>query len=163
VLGQLEFARKAGVRAIMISPMLLGLPFLHQLASMPEGLPILAHPALAGILRASETTLLGKLFRWYGADGSIFPHAGGRFSYSRETCRALANALRAPHPRVRPAFPIPGGGIRLERLAELIDFYGRDCVLLIGSSLYQSGEDLFQRARELVDQVGRAISKEPAV
>lgn len=161
VVSQLAFARRAGVRAVMLSPMLLGLPFLHQLASTPDGLPILAHPALGGILRASEATLLGKLFRWYGADGSIFPHAGGRFSYSLETCRALASALRDPHSRVRPAFPVPGGGIRLDRLAELFEFYGRDCILLIGSGLYEAGEDLFQRARALVKQVARA-SEEPA-
>ncbi len=162
VMNQLGFARKAGVKAVMLSPMVLGLPLLHQLASMSDGLPILAHPALGGVLRASEATLLGKLFRWYGADGSIFPHAGGRFSYSRETCRALASALRAPHPRVRPAFPIPGGGLRLDGLPELFDFYGRDCILLIGSSLYEAGDNLFQRARELVEQVARAASEEPA-
>jgi S-methyl-5-thioribulose 1-phosphate isomerase len=162
VMSQLGFARKAGVKAVMLSPMLLGLPLLHQIASMPDGLPIIAHPSLGGVLRASEVTLFGKLFRWYGADGSIFPHAGGRFSYSRETCRALASALRAPHPRVRPAFPIPGGGIRLDRLSELLDFYGRDCILLIGSSLYEAGDNLFQRAREVVEQVARAASEEPA-
>lgn len=161
VMSQLGLARKAGVRAVMLSPMLLGLPFLPQLASMRDGLPILAHPALAGVLRASEAALLGKLFRWYGADGSIFPHAGGRFSYSRETCRALATALREPHPRIRPAFPIPGGGIRLDRLAELFDFYGRDCILLIGSSLYEAGDNLFQRSREVVEEVTRAAWKEP--
>jgi ribulose-bisphosphate carboxylase large chain len=162
VMGQLAFARKAGVKAVMLSPMVLGLPLLHQVASMPDGLPILAHPALGGILRVSEATLFGKLFRWYGADGSIFPHAGGRFSYSRETCRALASALRASHPRVRPAFPIPGGGIRLDRLPELLDFYGRDCILLIGSCLYAAGDNLFQQARELVEQVARTASEEPA-
>jgi ribulose-bisphosphate carboxylase large chain len=162
VMRQLGFARKAGVKAVMLSPMLLGLPLLHQLASLPDGLPILAHPALGGILRVSEATLFGKLYRWYGADGSIFPHAGGRFSYSRETCRALASALRAPHPRVRAAFPIPGGGIRLDRLPELLEFYGRDCILLIGSSLYQVGGDLFERAREAVKQVARKASEESA-
>jgi ribulose-bisphosphate carboxylase large chain len=161
VVNQLEFAKEAGVQAVVVSPMLLGLPLLHQLASMSDGLPILAHPALGGIPRASEATLLGKLFRWYGADGSIFPHVGGRFSYSRETCRALAGALRAPHPRVRSAFPIPGGGIRLDRLSELLDFYGPDCILLIGSSLYKAGDNLFQQARELVEQVARAAWEEP--
>jgi S-methyl-5-thioribulose 1-phosphate isomerase len=162
VISQLGFAKKAGVRAVMLSPMLLGLPLLQQLASMPDGLPILAHPALGGILRVSEATLFGKLFRWYGADGSIFPHPGGRFSYSEETCRALARALTAPHPRVRPAFPVPGGGIRIDRLPELLDFYGRDCILLIGSSLYEAGDNLFQRARELVEQIARAAPEEPA-
>lgn len=158
---QLEFARQAGVRAVMLSPMLVGLPLLHELASESGGLPIVAHPAFGGVLRAAEPALLGKIFRWYGADAVIFPHAGGRFSFSEATCRAIAGALRAPHPRARPAFPAPAGGIRVERVGELLDFYGNDCILLIGGSLYQAGDALFDRARDLVGQVTRAAAAEP--
>jgi S-methyl-5-thioribulose 1-phosphate isomerase len=158
---QLEFAQRVGVRAVMLSPMVVGLPLLHELASESGGLPIVAHPALGGVLRAAEPALFGKLFRWYGADAVIFPHAGGRFSYSEETCRAIADALRAPHPRVRPAFPAPAGGIRVERVGELLEFYGNDCILLIGGSLYQASDALFDRTRDLVDQVTRAAAAEP--
>ena len=158
---QLEFARRVGVKAVMLSPMVVGLPLLHELASESGGLPILAHPAFGGGLRIAEQTLFGKLFRWYGADAVIFPHAGGRFSYSDATCRAIADALRAPHPRARPAFPAPAGGIRVERVGELLEFYGNDCILLIGGSLYQAGDALVDRTRDLVDQVTRAVAAEP--
>jgi ribulose-bisphosphate carboxylase large chain len=158
---QLEFARQAGVSAVMLSPMVVGLPLLHELASESGGLPILAHPAFGGVLRAAEPALFGKLFRWYGADAVIFPHAGGRFSYSEATCRGIAGALRAPHARARPAFPAPGGGIRMERVRELLEFYGNDCILLIGGSLYQAGDALFDRTRDLVEQVARAAAAEP--
>ncbi len=153
---QLEFARRAGVRAAMLSPMLVGLPLLYQLASAPDGIPLVAHPAFGGVLRAMPSALFGKLFRWYGADAVIFPHAGGRFSYSEETCRAIAEALRAPHPRARAAMPAPAGGIRVERIGALLDFYGPDCLLLIGGSLYQAGDALFERTRELVERVARS-------
>jgi ribulose-bisphosphate carboxylase large chain len=156
---QLEFARRAGVPAAMLSPMLVGLPLLHELAASAEGLPLVAHPAFAGGLRVAEAALFGKLFRWYGADAVIFPHAGGRFSYSEETCRALADALRAPHPRARQAFPAPAGGIRVEQVAELVDFYGPDCILLIGGSLYEAGDALFARTRELVERMSRAVAE----
>ena len=159
VLRQLEFARRAGASAVMISPMVVGLPLLHQLAAAAEGLPIVAHPALGGVLRTEEPVLFGKLFRWFGADAVIFPHAGGRFSYAPETCQALAAALRAEHPRVRPAFPMPAGGIRLDRVGELLGFYGRESVLLIGGSLYQSGAGLYERTRALVDQVARCAEE----
>ena len=162
VVRQLSFARGAGARAVMLSPMIVGLPLLHQLASAAEGLPILAHPALGGVLRASETVLFGKLFRWFGADAVIFPHAGGRFSYSRETCRDLAAALRRAHPGIRPAFPVPAGGIRVERVSELVALYGLDCILLVGGSLYEAGDTLFDRTRALVEQVARAASEGPA-
>jgi ribulose-bisphosphate carboxylase large chain len=159
---QLEFARRAGAPAVMISPMILGLPLLHQLAGEVDGLPIFAHPALGGVLRVQEPVLFGKLFRWYGADAVVFPHAGGRFSYSLETCRRLAAALRRPDPLARPAFPAPAGGIRVDRVAELLAFYGPDCILLIGGSLYEAGDALFDRTKALVDEVARAASEGPA-
>jgi ribulose-bisphosphate carboxylase large chain len=158
VVRQLEFARGAGARAVMLSPMVVGLPLLHHLATMTDGLPVLAHPSLGGVLRARETVLFGKLFRWYGADAVIFPHAGGRFAYGTETCRALAETLRAQHPRVRPSFPVPAGGIKAERVEEVLEFYGANSILLIGGSLYEAGDDLFERSRALVDRVARAAS-----
>jgi ribulose-bisphosphate carboxylase large chain len=57
---------------------------------------------------------------------------------------------------------MPGGGIELERVPELLQFYGPDCILLIGSSLYQAGDTLPERTRALVEQVARAASAEPA-
>jgi ribulose-bisphosphate carboxylase large chain len=160
IMRQLDFARRAGVRAVMISPMLVGLPLLHQLASLADGLPVIAHPAFGGLLRAEEPALFGKLFRWFGADAVVFPHAGGRFSYSPGTCAALAGELRAGHPRVRPAFPAPAGGIKVERVGELLEFYGRDCILLIGGSLYEAGDSLLERTRHLVERVARTASAE---
>jgi len=162
VAKQLELARAAGARAVMISPMLLGLPLLHQLASMADGLPIVAHPSLGGSLLAGETALFGKLFRWYGADAVIFPHAGGRFTYREGVCRELAAALRAPHPRVRPSFPVPAGGLKVERVEELIAFYGADTILLIGGGLYEAGDQLFERTRVWVERVASAWSAERA-
>jgi ribulose-bisphosphate carboxylase large chain len=144
----------------MLSPMIVGLPLLHQLATRTDGLPILAHPSLAGVFRVEATVLCGKLFRWYGADAVIFPHAGGRFGFGRETCRALAETLRAPHPRVRLSLPVPAGGITVERLEEIVAFYGRDSMLLIGGSLYEAGDRLFERSRALVDRVAHAASAE---
>jgi S-methyl-5-thioribulose 1-phosphate isomerase len=160
VVRQLEFARGAGARAVMLSPMVVGLPLLHHLATMTDGLPVFAHPSLAGVFRAEETVLLGKLFRWYGADAVIFPHTGGRFSLGTETCRTLAETLRAPHPRVRPSFPVPAGGIKMERVEEALAFYGRDSILLIGGSLYEAGDELYERARALVARVAQAASAE---
>lgn len=157
---QLAFARRAGVRAVMLSPMVSGLPSLAELAGLADGLPIMAHPAFGGVLRALEPVLFGKLFRWFGADAVIYPHAGGRFSYSLETCAALATELRRPHPRVRPALPAPAGGIKAERVAELLEFYGPDCILLIGGSLYEAGDALFERTRQVVERLARAASAE---
>jgi ribulose-bisphosphate carboxylase large chain len=161
VFAQLQFAREVGVRAVMISPMIVGLPLLHQLTAESEDVAIMAHPAFSGTLRVSETALLGKLFRWYGADAVIFPHTGGRFTFSLDTCRALAHELRRPYRAHSPALPVPAGGIRLDRVAQLVRFYGRDCMLLIGASLYEAGDEIGQRAGALADAVARAASEAP--
>jgi len=161
VRSQLRFAREAGARAVMLSPMLLGLPFLAELAREAD-LPIIAHPSLAGVLRAAEPALLGTLFRWYGADAVIFPHTGGRFSYSLDTCRKLAESLRAHHPLVRAALPVPAGGIRLDAITELLQFYGPDCMLLIGGGLYEAGDRMGEATRTLVERVANAAARERA-
>jgi S-methyl-5-thioribulose 1-phosphate isomerase len=48
----------------------------------------------------------------------------------------------------------------VERLGELLDFYGPDCILLVGGSLYQAGDALLERTRSLVEQVARTTSAE---
>jgi ribulose-bisphosphate carboxylase large chain len=141
--------------------MVVGLPLLHQLAAMPEGLPIMAHPSLAGLFRADVTVLLGKLFRWYGADAVIFPHAGGRFTFETETCRDLAATLRAPNARLRPSFPVPAGGLGVGQVEEVVALYGRDSILLIGGAHYEAGHELYERTRALVARVAQAAAAEP--
>jgi ribulose-bisphosphate carboxylase large chain len=154
VMHQAWRAKQLGAQAVMISPMLLGLPFLNEIAG-EIGMPILAHPAFGGSLRIAPPTLLGKLFPLYGADAVIYPNFGGRFSYSRDACAGIARALRAPGGAVAPAFPVPAGGMRLEAMASALEFYGADTVLLLGASLLDSpGEEaLLSRSREFVDAV----------
>ena len=130
---QADIARAAGVGAVMVSPMLVGLPAFHALVRDGLGVPVFAHPAFAGVLRAAPEALLGRLFPAFGADAVIFPSYGGRFSYDRKTCGALARALRHPADPLRPALPVPAGGVALERVPELLAFYGSDTALLVGA------------------------------
>jgi ribulose-bisphosphate carboxylase large chain len=44
----------------------------------------------------------------------------------------------------------------VERVPELVAFYGTDCMLLVGGSLYLAGPGLDRRIREFVDAVARA-------
>ncbi|MEE9278577.1 MAG: RuBisCO large subunit C-terminal-like domain-containing protein [Myxococcota bacterium] len=154
---QLRLARGFGVGAIMLSPMLIGLPVLCELATR-AGLPILAHPAFGGAQRIAPELLLGKIFRLFGADAVIYPNQGGRFSYGAEVCRGLADALRQPWQPLAPALPVPAGGMALERVPELVDFYGPDAMLLIGGSLYEAGDALLERSRSFVASVRRAFA-----
>jgi ribulose-bisphosphate carboxylase large chain len=147
-------ARALGVGAVMVSPMLLGLPFFNELVR-DLGMPVLAHPAFGGSLRIAPVALLGKLFPLYGADAVIFPNAGGRFSYNRKICSGIAAALRAPQAGSAPALPVPAGGIRTENLPAVLEAFGADSMLLVGGSLLESPDlpSLLSKSRQFVASV----------
>jgi len=156
VLEQLKFAQDEGVCAVMIAPMLLGLPFMAEIAANHASVPIIAHPSFGGATRITPELLYGKLFPLYGADATIFANFGGRFSYSRETCRKLADALTHPgEPGLVPTLPMPAGGIKYQNVADVLAFYGTEVILLIGGGLYEAGDDpaLYARAVEFVRHV----------
>jgi ribulose-bisphosphate carboxylase large chain len=148
VLEQLRMAQDEGVGAVMVAPMLLGLPFLAEIVARHARVPILGHPSFAGATRIAPAMLFGKLFPLYGADTTIFANFGGRFAYSRETCCRIARELTQPSlPGLKPTLPMPAGGIKYGQVADVLDFYGKDVVLLIGGGLYEAGDDAALRAR----------------
>lgn len=156
---QLQIARDEGVRAVLIAPMLVGLPaFAELVAENADGPAVLAHPAMGGAGRIAPQLLMGKLFRLAGADAVIFPNYGGRFAYGRETCQALADAARRPWGALLPAMPVPGGGMTPDRVGEMIQCYGSDVMLLIGGALLQAGDELAAAARRFVDEVAASAS-----
>ena len=156
VLEQLKFAQDEGVGAVMIAPMLLGLPFMAEIVARHAKVPILGHPSFGGATRTAPELLYGKLFPLYGADAAIFANFGGRFSYSKKTCGDLARALTRPTlPGLISTLPMPAGGIKYHQVADVLSFYGREVVLLIGGGLYEAGDDtaLRDRATEFVRHV----------
>ena len=157
---QFAFARKAGVGAVLIAPMLVGPALLNELSS-EAALPIIAHPAFGGSEWIAPDTLFGDIFKWFGADASIFPHQGGRFSYSRETCLSLAARLRSTGRGLKAAFPVPAGGVKTSRVSEVLSFYGVETMLLVGGSLIESG-DVVERSKAFVAEVAK-VSKELAL
>jgi len=144
---QIAFARAQGVSAFLIAPMNCGVATFNALAREHRDCVFMAHPAL-----------LGSLFRAFGADAVIFPNHGGRFSYSPQTCTAIARAARAPWPdaALLPALPVPAGGMSVERVPEIVREYGADTVLLIGGSLLIAGDQLAARSRAFVQAVAAA-------
>jgi ribulose-bisphosphate carboxylase large chain len=115
----------------------------------------MAHPALAGCGKLAPPLLIGTLFRLFGADAVIFPNHGGRFAYPAALCHAIAAAARAPWPSgaIKPALPVPAGGMSVERVGEIVREYGADTVLLIGGSLLIARERLAERSRAFVQAV----------
>jgi ribulose-bisphosphate carboxylase large chain len=162
--GRLEIVRRAGCRGVLISPMLAGIDTMRWLAEHTR-LAVLAHPSLTGAFFAPEhgiapEVLLGDLFRLLGADGVIYPNAGGRFPFSEATCAAINDHLTRPLGPIRPAMPVPGGGISLERAPHWIDRYGTDMMLLIGGSFYLQA-DLRQAAARLLERIRQHCHERP--
>lgn len=153
--AQLRVARDAGVGALLACPMILGVPVFAELLRSEAGVPLIAHPALAGTA-IQPALLLGRLFRAFGADATIFPNHGGRFGYSRETCAAIAAAARGPLGGMLPAMPVPAGGMRVDRVDEMLGLFGSDTMLLIGGNLLEAGDALETRAAAFAARVREA-------
>jgi ribulose-bisphosphate carboxylase large chain len=151
--AQAQIARGEGAQMVLLAPALIGMPAFAELVSDELDVPVLAHPSYAGAARVAPPFLLGKWFRLLGADAVIFPNFGGRFAYSERVCADIAHNARAPWAKVRPALPVPGGGLVVERSREVLRFYGPDVMLLIGGSLLAAGDRLLERAQAFVAAV----------
>ncbi|MDQ3025177.1 MAG: RuBisCO large subunit C-terminal-like domain-containing protein [Pseudomonadota bacterium] len=155
---QARIAKESGVKMALVAPMLIGLPAFVEMQGDLD-LPLLAHPAFAGAGRIAPPLLLGKLFRLLGADATIFPNHGGRFSFSHATCMEIAAAARDPWHGLRPMFPVPAGGMSVERVPGMIAAYGVDTMLLIGGGLLAARGQLLEKSREFVAAVQSSLQR----
>jgi ribulose-bisphosphate carboxylase large chain len=156
ILARAREAEAAGCGGLLLSPGLVGLEALALLARSGPALPILSHPSRADVGPERSTGVapdlhFGLFHRIAGADAVIYVNAGGRFAWSVETCQAVNRRLREPLGPVRPALPVPAGGVDRTRAPHWFDLYGPDVLLLIGGSLLREA-DLESAARELVRQ-----------
>lgn len=157
---RIEAAQSAGCRGGLIAPLLVGVDAVRALSESSE-LALLGHPALSGAFFTpghgiAPEVLLGEIFRLAGCDGVIYPNAGGRFPFAEQTCAAINVRLRRPLRDLRPAMPVPAGGMDVARVSHWIEVYGPDIMVLIGGSLYEEA-DLTAATRALVARVRGAI------
>src|SRR5262252_2893363 len=153
--AQIALAKDVGVDTVMVAPMIAGLSNFHRLVCENPTIAFVAHPTMAGAARIAPALLLGTLFRLLGADAVVFPNYGGRFGYSPDTCRALARAALDERDGLRPAVPMPAGGMTTDRVREMLDFYGAEVMLLIGGALLEARENLREATSAFVAEVHR--------
>ncbi|HEY7242335.1 MAG TPA: RuBisCO large subunit C-terminal-like domain-containing protein [Xanthobacteraceae bacterium] len=152
---QIATASAVGLDTVMVAPMIAGLSNFHRLVREHPQIAFVAHPGMAGAARIAPALLLGKLFRMLGADAVIFPNYGGRFGYTPDICRALAREAVARREHLEPCMPVPAGGMHAGRVAEMLDFYGAEAMLLIGGALLEAGARLIEATAAFVEQVHR--------
>ena len=153
--GQVGAARNAGIDTVMVQPMIMGLSNFVSLARENSDMAFFAHPTLAGAVRIAPQLLFGKIFRMLGADALVFPNHGGRFGYTPDTCRAIAHTGLADWHGLKGAVPVPAGGMTIERIGEMLAFYGADVMLLIGGALLEARERLIEATAAFVAEVHR--------
>ncbi|WP_428535057.1 RuBisCO large subunit C-terminal-like domain-containing protein [Rhodopila sp.] len=153
---QATLALDQGLDCALVAPMICGFATLQALVREFPELAWLAHPSMGGAARIAPELLIGKLFPLLGADAVIFPSFGGRFGYSRQTCRRLADNARRGD-AMRAALPVPAGGTTLDRTREILDFYGPDTMLLIGGNLLLARERITAETERFTDAVAAHV------
>ncbi len=154
MLRRARLAKQAGAGGLLVCPGICGLDAMRAVADDDAaGLPIMAHPAFQGsfVVRPEEGfshgLIFGTIARLAGADATIFPNFGGRFSFSRKECCQIAAASESPLGSLRTIFPAPAGGLTLTRVPEVQQVYGRELVILVGGGLFKHGPDLIENCR----------------
>ena len=142
--ARVDLALESGAGGLLVLPGIGGYDVIRYLASRSPGcVPIMAHPSMLGALVLDESEgiapglVFGSLPRLAGADLSVFPHSGGRFSFSREDCSSIAEHCRAGLGSLSETIPAPGGGMTLEHVPEVAAFYGNDVAILVGGDLHR--------------------------
>ena len=148
------FAQECGAGGIMLAPGLVGFDAMKSLADDPDfHLPIFSHPAFSGSMTVNERqgialpVFFGLLMRLAGADATIFPNYGGRFTFSKEDCIEIAERGKKNIGNIKPMFVCPAGGMKLEKVPDMIESYGKDVMLLIGGGLFTHSDDLAGNCR----------------
>ncbi|MEY3730298.1 MAG: hypothetical protein RLZZ57_1054 [Pseudomonadota bacterium] len=161
--AQMAFAKAQGCAGALIAPMLIGPDTGFHLARK-YGLAVMTHPSFTGTHfhdpehGITPAMLLGRLFRVFGADISVFPNAGGRFTFTPDECQDLARAMREPLGDVKPGFPSPAGGMTIEKIDSLVAAFGDDAVFLIGGALMRHSPDPEIGARAFITAIEQAVS-----
>lgn len=157
-----KFAKAAGAESLLICPGLTGFDTMRMLADDGEiALPISSHPAFYGSMVTSPQNgmshyaLYGQLQRLAGADSSIYPNFGGRFSFSEEECRSIIEGCAVPMGELKPIFVTPGGGMNMNSIPQMREVYGQEVIYLIGGGLHRYSDDIVKNARHFVGLVSQ--------
>ena len=152
---QIEIASAHRIDAVLVAPMIAGWSTFQMLTRDYPGVAFFAHPSMGGAARIAPELLIGKLFRLIGADAVIFPNHGGRFGYTPAVCERLAAEARTQRDGIEPSMPVPAGGMTVDRVPEMLDFYGPDVMLLIGGNLLAARERLTEETTNFTHAVAQ--------
>lgn len=156
-----HYAKEVGAGGLLVTPGITGFDSMRMIAEKEDiALPLMAHPSFLGSFTTSpdsgihHSLIYSLLPRLAGADAVVFPNTGGRFSFTPEEVKSIAHGARRDLFQIRRSFPVPAGGMTLDRVSEMLQFYGKDTVLLMGGGLYSAGPDLQDTTKRFLNAVG---------
>lgn len=131
---------KQGAQCFLFNVLSYGYGALEELRDV--GVPIMAHPALAGSMGGAPDTgiaysvLLGSLMRLGGADIVLFPSSYGTVSLPEKETHAIWKALSKPMGPMKSAFPGPSAGIHPGLVPRILEDYGHDVIINAGGGVH---------------------------
>ncbi len=131
---------KLGAECFLLNVLSYGYGALEELREL--GIPVMAHPALAGAIAAAPDTgmdyavILGSLMRLGGADIVLFPSSYGTVSLPSTQTNAIWKALSKPMGNLMPVFPAPSAGIHPGLVPRIIEDYGYDVIINAGGGVH---------------------------
>ena len=155
---RLRLAADCGCGGVMVAPGLAGFDLIGY-AAEKTGLPVVCHPAfLGGMLDRGRggvdcACLLGQLPRLAGADITVFPNFGGRFSLSEAQCAGIRDMASEDQGAIRPILPSPAGGMTFEKVGPMREFYGNDTALLMGGGLFTAPGTLTENCQRFLHEL----------
>ena len=84
---------------------------------------------------------------------SSSPTMAGASAIRRRPAGRSPRRRSTPRDGLRPCVPVPAGGMSRERVAEMLEFYGTDIMLLIGGGLLEARERLTEATAAFVAEV----------
>lgn len=131
----------AGADGVMVAALAVGLDSLQAIAEWLDGrLPLLAHTAGLDVWGGREglgiaPDLVVRLCRLAGADAVLIGSPWARRATPAALWEQMALSLRQPWGQLAPSFPVVGGGVVADQLAEIVERLGTDLIITAGGSI----------------------------
>jgi 2,3-diketo-5-methylthiopentyl-1-phosphate enolase len=154
---------KEGAQCFLLNVLSYGFGVLEELREV--GVPIMAHPALAGAISGAQDTgisysvLLGTLMRLGGADMVLFPSSYGTVTLPSQDTLAIKTALTWSMGPLRKSFPVPSAGIHPGLVPKIIQDYGQNVIVNAGGGVHGHSKGAAAGARAFQQAIAWSLKR----
>jgi len=166
----LRAAQDGGADGVMVAALMVGLDALQEVVEELDGaLPVIAHTAGLDMfggrdgLTVAPEILVGRLMRLAGADAVLIGSPWARRRTPEPLWQRMADLLRDPWGALTRAFPVVGGGVVAEQLADVVGLLGIDVIVTAGGSINGHPAGAEVGARTMMEALAEAVAAAGAV